>query len=49
MDNSAITDGAVPRPGGPEAFVSIVEGKNVFENALLLKWCLLGKDCCPRY
>lgn len=40
MDNSAVTDGAIPWPGGPEAFVIITEGKNVFRNTLLLKCCL---------
>lgn len=32
MDSSAVTDKAIAWSGGPEAFVSIREKKNVFEN-----------------
>lgn len=32
MDSSAVTDKAITWSGGPEAFVSIREKKNVFEN-----------------
>lgn len=40
VDNAAVADEAIPWSGGPEAFVSIRERKNVFENILLLKCCL---------
>lgn len=40
MDNSVVTDRAILGPGGPETFVNIREGKNIFGNTLLLKCCL---------